>query len=443
MVGRARPDRPGHDRVASIAVAVQAWFEQGESPIRPGETQRLALTIENLDETTESMTVIPAGPTATWITVDRPNPTLFGQSRDTVEILVRPPATHTTSAGAAALAVRVVPLGAPDDTVTAETTLQVQEFDHRRVSMLQPLQRARRRAVFEFMVENHGNTLASCRLHLVDPSNRLDGSFDPPAVGVAPGASSLVRLKVHATGARFRRHDRQLDFGIEATQTDHEPAIARGSLVQPPTVPTRVIGQVVLLAAVVAAAVGAWFGVVRPELRDAARDAVDDRIAELGTTGDGPGARPVSDPTTDEPEPEGPEPAGPDDVTADGSVSPAPADGAQEFAVRLPLQISVGGTNSDSAAVPSDARLLLTDVVLQNPGRDLGTAALLRNSDVLYEWDLGAMNAANEFQPRVTPFPFAPGDEIVFRATCDGAGSVTAAECDVAVLLAGRLVPPD
>ncbi|TVR24655.1 MAG: hypothetical protein EA389_10710 [Ilumatobacter sp.] len=425
-------------------MAVRAWFEQGEASIRPGETQRLLLTIENLDESTVSLTILPTGPITTWTTVDRPTMTLFGQTHDTVEVLVRPPAAHTTSAGATTLAVRVVPLGDPDDTVVAETTLLVQTFDDRRVSLLQPLQRARRRAVFEFMVENHGNTLASCRLHLVDPSSRVDGSFDPPAVGVAPGASSLVRLKVHATSTRFRRRDRQLDFEIEATQSDHQPAVARASLVQPPTIPPRLISQGLLLAAVVALAAGAWFGVVRPELRDAARDAVDDRITELGTTGptDIPTDIPVDGPLPDTTATDEADPAGPDDTSTDRSATPPSGDGAREFAVRLPLQISIGGTNSDSTTVPAGSRLLLTDIVLQNPGADLGTAALLRNSDLLYEWDLGAMSAANEFQPRITPLPFAAGDEVVFRATCDGTTSATAAGCDVAVLLAGRLVPP-
>ncbi|CAN5586283.1 hypothetical protein BH23ACT3_BH23ACT3_05590 [soil metagenome] len=107
------------------------------------------------------------------------------------------------------------------------------------------------------------------------------------------------------------------------------------------------------------------------------------------------------------------------------------------------MRISIGGTNSDSAIAPDGARLLLTDVVMQHPGADLGTAALLRNSDVLYEWDLGGMSSANEFQPRLTPLPFDPGDEIVFRATCESTGSLSGTGCDVAVLLAGLLVERD
>jgi hypothetical protein len=403
-------------------MAVQAWFAQDEIDVRPGEATSLHLSIENLGDQTETYTIIASGLTAAWTTVTRPNVTLFGGSRDVVEIVVRPPAIHTTSSGPTTAAVRIIPLQEPDDTVVAEATLAVRSFDDRRISVLQPLQRARRRATFEFMVENHGNNLASCRLHLVDPSGRVDGTFDPPAVGVAPGSKSLVRLRLRARSGRFRRTDRQLDFEIEATQPDHDPAVGHAALIQPPTIPGRLIWRTLLLAAAVAAIVLAWFAVVRPELRDAAERAVDERIDELEPAAD-PGAPPL--PTTPQ-------------TTAPGTGEGD--DRGEPFAARLPLTVGIGLVGSDVVAVPSTSTLELTDVVVQNPNGDLGTATLLRNSEVLYQWDLGSIGA-NEFQGRVTPLPFQPADNIVFQVACEGAGPAAATGCDVAVLLGGRLVP--
>jgi hypothetical protein len=94
-------------------------------------------------------------------------------------------------------------------------------------------------------------------------------------------------------------------------------------------------------------------------------------------------------------------------------------------------------------SVPPDARFRLTDIVLQNPNGDLGTAQLLRNGDILYEWDLGSMNLANEFQPRISPLPFEPGDNVVLAVSCDAAGRQSGTGCEIAVLLAGTLVPID
>ena len=75
-----------HRRVALLGVSVQVWFAQDETVVRPGEVVSLSLAIENVGDRTESYTIIPAGLTAAWTTVTRPNVTLFGGSRDVVEV---------------------------------------------------------------------------------------------------------------------------------------------------------------------------------------------------------------------------------------------------------------------------------------------------------------------------------------------------------------------
>ena len=42
-------------------------------------------------------------------------------------------------------------------------------------------ERGRQRATYDLVVENDGNTRATCRLSVVDSSNRLGARFDPPA----------------------------------------------------------------------------------------------------------------------------------------------------------------------------------------------------------------------------------------------------------------------
>ena len=246
---------------------------------QPGSRLTLQLSIQNLNKSAESYTVVPAGLNGSWTTVERSSITLFSGIQDVIDVVVTPPEAPTTSAGPAMIAVRVVPLSEPDDAVVAEIILSVQPFDDRRIVSLQPVQRARRRATFEFMVENHGNELASCRLKLVDTSERIDGSFDPPAVGVAPGGASLVQFKAKALRGSFRRATRTLDFEVEAEQQGHDPCIASMSLVQSPTIPGAAIFRVLTVAALLFGLAAAWFSVIRPEIREAATDIVDERIA--------------------------------------------------------------------------------------------------------------------------------------------------------------------
>ncbi len=404
---------------------MQVWFANDEITMRPGESTSLSLAVENVGDHTESYTIIAAGLTSAWTNVTRPNVTLFGGSRDVVEVVVKPPAIHSTSAGPTSLAVRVVPQGSPDDAMVAETIVTVASFDDRRIVVLQPLQRGRRRALYEFMVENHGNSLANCRLHLIDASERVDGSFNPPAVGVAPGATNLVRLKLTAQRRFFRRAERQLDFDIEATEPDHTPVLGRATLIQPPTIPARTIGRLVAGGLAVAAIVAAWFGVVRPELRDAAERAVDHRLGQIVT----PGSQPDNSvaPTTLVAVPQ--EPAG--NLTADEG---------QPVAYRIAVDAGITQERSESISVPPDSRFLMTDLLVQNPNGDFGSAQLLRNGDLLYTFDLGNMNSANEFQPRITPLPFDPTDNIVLSVKCEAAGQTAGTGCEIAILIGGRLV---
>jgi hypothetical protein len=417
------PGRETGRRVSSRVVAVQAWFLQDDMTVTPGTSASLSVVIENVGDRTESFTITPAGLSAAWTTVTRPNVTLFGGSRDVVEVTVRPPAIPTTTSGPTSVAVRVIAQGDPDDATVTETIITISPFDERRITVLQPLQRGRRRATYEFMVDNDGNNLASCRLHLVDASGRVDGTFDPPAVGVAPGSSSLVRLKLRAKRSFFRRSERQIDFEIEATEPEHDPATGRATLIQPPTIPGKAIVRAASLLAALAAIVGAWYWVVEPAIEDAADRAVEERVDEFASTESTVAATTTTTIVTD----------------TESEVAQPEAVG-EPVAYRIAVDVGITQERSESISVPPDSRFLLTDLVLQNPNGDLGHAQLLRNGTTLYEWNLGAMNSANEFQPRVSPLPFEPSDNIVLSVSCEAAGEPAGTGCEISVLLGGNLV---
>ena len=131
------------------------------------------------------------------------------------------------------------------------------------------------------------------------------------------------------------------------------------------------------------------------------------------------------------------------DIDAGAPELVVETDDGEPVSYRIAVDVGINQDRSDSISVPPDSQYLLTDVVFQNTNGDIGTAQLLRNGDVLYEIDLGAMNSANEFQPRVTPIPFEPNDNVVLAVSCLAAGRTSGTGCEIAVLLGGRLVPVD
>jgi hypothetical protein len=405
-----------------LDVSVHAWFSNDELSLAPGGTLTLPLTVHNLGDETESYTIVPAGLTASWTAITPGNLTLFGGSQDVVAVKITPPALSATTAGPTSIAIRIIPLGNADDAVVAETTLVVEPFDDCRLVPLQPIQRTRHRATYEFMVENHGNTVASCRLHLVDPTDRIDGDFDPPAVGVGPGSSALVRLRARATHGGFRRESRTLDFEVEASRPGLDPVSTSMSMIQSPTVPGTAVARTAAILGLVAAIVLAWFAVVRPTIEDAAADQVDERFAELSPVG--AGDQVVSASTVP-----------PSDGGTSGSA------GTPAF-VRLEVQAPLTQTADQSTTLPADASFDLTDVRIENPYGDRGVATLLVNTVPILVWSLENVRGSL-FEPRITPIRLAGGDNVTFSVRCDEIGDTSRSTCTNAVNITGLSIPAE
>ena len=162
-------------------------------------------------------------------------------------------------------------------------------------------------------------------------------------------------------------------------------------------------------------------------LHDAADRAVDDRLAELDTA---PTATTIAV-----------NPA-PGDSVVETTLPAVPVVEGVPFTTRIVVDVAIGQTGSQGFSVPPDSAFALTDLVIQNPNRDVGTATLLKNSDTFYAWNLAQLQSNNEFQPRVTELVFQPSDTIVLQVTCEGAGSTVGTGCSVAVLLSGEMRPP-
>lgn len=412
---------PGSARtvpVALRAVTVQAWFANNDAEIEPGVSTTLALTVTNLGNSTDSFALTPTGLAAAWSTIRPAYITLFGGSQETVEVEVSAPRLPSTTAGPTSLGVRVVPQGSPDDVESAEITLHVASTFDRRIQMLQPAIRTRRRALFELMVENQGNSQASCRMHLIDPTGRLDGDFDPPAVGIEPGGSTLVRLKLRAVRRQWERRSRSVPFRVEADQQGAPTAEATAALIQAPMLPERLWLRVGTLAGALALALAGWYGLVRPAIDDAAADAVAE-LEPVATT-----------PTT----------------VADGipgtTTAPVQIEDTAEgdpFSIGLPSGSALGETSSQLYTAPSGKRFLVTDLTVQNAFGDEGIATLTVGTQ-RFEFDLINLEGFDWQRSFVTPIQLLPGETVVFEVSCGSVGQLGSATCSAAAIVNGRLV---
>ena len=408
-------------------MAAQAWFSRSDIEVVPGTSAVFQLTIVNLGDTTESFSLAPVGLAAGWTTIRPGSVTLFGGSQEVVDVEVHPPLLPSTTAGPTALTVRIVPQSDPDDVGSSETTLQVGPTFTRRLHMLQPALRARRTAVYEMMLENQGNTQASCRLHLLDPTGRVDGDFDPPAVGVEPGASSLVRLKLHANRLQWQRRSRTVQFTIDADQPGCPTASAPVTFVQASMVPERLFSRLVALLLIAAALGAVWAGLVRPAIRNAADDAVAKQLPEAISSTSVAAVTPVVSPS--------------DSVPVPTTVAAAPVvnEGTLYSALLAP-KAPAGQTASVTVDVPAGSTFQLTDFALQNPDKDAGVAVLLNATNEIYRLSLGDVQLGVARQSWVSPIEVTGGTSLVFEVICNGANDPSG-NCTTSMLVSGRMVP--
>jgi hypothetical protein len=421
---------PAHDLAALANVprmAVQGWFHTTEAAVEPGGSTTIALMVTNLGEEVEHFALSPTGMAAGWTTIRPAHLTLFGGAQQSVDVEISPPRLPGTTSGPTSLGVRIVPTGSPDDVAHADITLEVASTFDRRITMLQPAMRSTRRATFELMVENHGNVQASCRLHLIEPTGRLDGDFDPPAVGVEPGGSTLVRLRTRTSRRQWERRALSIPFRIEADQTGAPTVSADATFIQAPVVPERLWARVGAAVAALAALTGAWVGLVKPEIERAAADAV----ASLPAPTTAPDGR-VPDPTSiDTP---------PTSIGLAPDVTAAPT--GQPFSANLPSGGAQFQQSVQTYTVPAGSRLLVTQFIVQNPYGDEGTA-VLRVGTIPFEYDLINLDGIDANQGFLEPLELVEGATITFEVSCGVIGRTGATACSSSATVIGRLVDRD
>lgn len=416
-------------------MVAHAEFSTSEVAVAPGESRDFELALTNLASTAEMFTLVPSGLLAGWVQITPPTVSLEAGARHKVVVTLHPPRLATTPAGAAPLTVRIIPHDEPDDVILAETIAILDAFHDRRVQLLQPVVRSRRRAVCEFLVENHGNSQASCRLHLIDTSRRLDGDFDPPAVGVEPGGNSLVRLRMKAVRRQWRRGSRTIPFSIEADQQGFPTAAGTATFVQTPILPERFGRRLLALALIAGLLTGAWFAFLKPLTERTARDAVADQPDPVVVTivnGDATAAD--SDVNAGDQEPLST--AVPTPAPQTTAVPVAVADPGTGFNKRFVVTTQVGTTQRDQYAVPPGKELRITDVILQNVNGDGGLATFSANDAPQQQWDLSTsidnIDPLNLFSPLV----FRAGTVLTFQVECQTSG-VSTGVCTQGLLVSG------
>ena len=364
----------------------------------PGGTAVIAASVTNTGTAVDEVAVTVEGEAAAWAVVEPWSVVLFPGAQGEVVVTFRVPEGPRARPGPAPFAVRAV--GSADHTVTrVDGVVEVAPYAEASLSLRPEVLQGSRRASGTLIVENRGN--ARAELHLAGAGEHLSVSVEPSLLLVGPGEVVSAIVTATPDSAFLRGQGERLPFTVTAEGAEHPRITVEGAMAQRARLPQ---GGAALLAALLVLALLlplAWFGALRPLVRR--------EVARGNPSAIGPGS------------------GRPGTGGAPAAIGGSPIDG--RLFLTAPGQVKF--------AVPAGRTLLVTDIVLQNPGANTGLLRVKRGEDVLLE--VGLENFRSQDFHFVTPITFSSESTLVLEAQCTGAAAGGGAGCTPSALFSALL----
>lgn len=436
-------------------MGVQAELECDRVLVVPGGVASNDIRLRNLGRIIDEFTFLVIGDAAAWVSVEPPSLSLFptGMSAHqagwdaTASIVFRPPAA--TAAGEIEFDIRVNSKEDPSGFSFLSGTVAVEPVPSVSAELKPRTSRGSRTARHRVVFDNFSNFPVAASLAGDDPDDALDFAFDPPVLDADPGTARFASVVVRARESFLIGAVRNRPFEVRISPEGAPPVRLHATMVQQPFVPRWVAVSSVLVTLLLVGLLAAWLSLLRPEVQSAARDAVAAPIADqaeainilaanqgLAALVDVP-ARPDEKPAQDDRQaPSGGETPSPV-VPLPLALSPAqpPAVAVEPFDARL--VVNGERVTERTLGVPDGAMLLsVTDIVLQNPGGDLGSMELLRGDAVIMKQSLADFRDLDFHF--LSPIVFREGQSVAVRVDCQ---NPPGKPCTAAAFVGGFTTP--
>lgn len=437
--------------------------------VAPGSSVTTDLLVRNAGSVVDQFSFQPLGDAADWITVDPPTIRLFPDTDETVRVTIAPPRAATTPPGPATWAVKSVPQEDPTGAAVAEGIVEVGRFVDVRAE-LQPLAgRGRRSGRFDVAVDNHGNHGVPVRITGSDPEQALAYESRPDEIDGRPGSATFAKLVVRPASPIWRGQPKSHPFQVvvepqtragtagEGSPDDAgapvTPIVLHATFLQEPIIPKWLPKALLALLALLIALFVLWKTLLEPQVESAAREVAIEEVAPVSSAVDA--LEPAVEAATEQAEAateqaaaaEEQATAAEEQATAAEEQAAAASGGGgglpgvfNETSAPSNFRIEVSaapGTNGASTgpAVADDATFALTDIILQNPGGDLGRIRILIDDAVVLE------SALDNFRDLdfhfVSPYLVGSGGAVSVEVICASEQIEPGDGCENAVSFAG------
>ncbi len=438
-------------------------LQQSALAVQPGSSVSTELRIRNTGDVVDQFAFQPLGDAASWITVEPPTVRLFPASDQVVTVTIAPPRVAASKAGLASWAIKAIPAEDPGGAAVAEGTVDVAAF-YEIGAELQPVTgRGRLAGRFELAVDNRGNMPVPVRLAATDTEQTLGFEFNPIQIDTQPGSAHFAKVKVLPAKRMWRGQPKNSPFQIVVepqVRLDPEsgpdapaavPIVVAGNFLQEPIIPKWLLKAVLIALAVLLALFILWKTLLKPSVESAAREiaieevsAVEEQVAALA---------PAVEEAAQQAEQAQEDAAQAEEAAADaGAGAGGGGGGGGGFGsvlnetsapsnFRLEVTAAAGAPGAPTLGTtsgitnPENTTFALTDLILQNPGGDVGRIRVKLNGATILE---SAMENFRDLDFHfVSPYVVQPGEAISVEIDCAAEQIIAGDPCAAAVSFSG------
>lgn len=408
--------------MVSNGMGASATLRSAALSVEAGGSAACELTVRNAGRVVDEFSFEVRGDAASWIAVEPPRLSLFPGAEETVQVRFQPPRSSHTSAGETPFAVIVVSKEDPEAKSVEEGTIEVAPFFDAFAELVPRTSHGRFASKHQLAIDNRGNAKMHAQLEAYDLDELLRLKVEPIEIVADPGTATIATVRVRPKKRFLRGEPKTKPFQVVVTPEGAPPLTLDGTYLQEGIIPRALPKLLAALAVIAAGLAIAWFTLLHPTIKSESTKAAKKELGPLaGQVGDLDKRLKVV---------EGQPPG------RDGLPTPQPVAGTS-FDRRLEVTAPAGGTRSASYAVPAEQRLLITDLLLQNPNGDSGLLTILRNGAPLLEERLE--NFRDLDYHFVTPLRFTANQRIEIRVECETGGQQQASPCNPAIYFTGTL----
>ena len=443
-------------------------LQQTALVVDPGDSVSTEMRVRNTGDVVDQFSFQPLGDAAAWITVEPPTVRLFPETDSVVTVTIAPPREPSSKPGIATWAVKAIPKEDAAGAAVGEGTVDVGTFIELGAELQPMTARARFTGKYEVAVDNKGNLAMPVRINGNDTEQALGFDIEPPQIDSQPGSATFTKIRVKPAEkiwkgqskthpfqivvepqARVSDAPDQADAPVPAVQP-HPPIVVNGNLLQEPILPKWLLKAILLLLALLLLLFILWKTLLEPQVESAAREVAIEEVAPVSS------AIAQLEPEVsqaaaqaEEAAAEAEEAAGAAEEAAAeaeaggggggggaGALSNVLNETSEPTHFRLEATAGAGATGSaTSEANPDNTTFALTDVILQNPGGDVGRIRILIAGTPILE------SALENFRDLdfhfVAPYVVEPGESVSIEVTCAPDQIVPGDPCVDAVSFAG------